>query len=71
MNFLHNIELKTHVRAPRNAESSLKTGLEKRKLETEVKAALEHCCVQLVCLRLLLTGPMAHQQSHNPVVKIQ
>lgn len=60
-----------NVRAPRNAESSLETGLEKRKLKTEVKAVLEHCCVQLVYLKLLLAGPMANQQSHNPVVKIQ
>lgn len=60
-----------NVHAPRNAESSLETGLEKRKLETQVKAALERCPVQLVCLKLLLTGPVAHQQSHNPVVKIQ
>lgn len=37
-----------NVRAPRNAESSLETDLEKRKLKTEVKAALEHCYVQLV-----------------------
>lgn len=69
-NFLNNIELKMNVRASRNAESSLKTSLEKRKLETEMKAAMGHCCVQLVCLKLL-TGPVAHQQSHNPVVKIQ
>lgn len=65
------MELKTNVHAPRNAESSLETGVEKRKLKTEVKAALEHCCVQSVCLKLLLAGPMAHQQSYNPVVKIQ
>lgn len=65
------MELKTKVHAPRNAESSLETGLVKRKLETEVKAPLERCCMQLVCLKLLLTGPVAHQQSQNPVVKIQ
>lgn len=29
-----------------------------------------HRCVQLVCLTLLLTGPVAQQQSHSPVVKI-
>lgn len=65
------MELKTNVHATGNAGSSFEIGLEKRKLKTEVKAALEHCYVQLVCLKLLLTGPMAHQQSRNPVVKIQ
>lgn len=29
-----------------------------------------HGCVQLVCLTLLLTGPMAQQQSQSPVDKI-